>query len=88
MRDINSRGECLGPRQVQLITYTVRTFRQRSCNQNVGCLLCSMAGIYDLLDGSLDKRKVRGLVPCCGEDGYRAQVPQHTIDSYRSYIHV
>ena len=30
-------------------------------------------------DGS--KRKVRSLVPCCGQDGYRAQVPQHPIDS-------
>ena len=30
----------------------------------------------------MDQRKVRGLVPCCGKDGYRAQVPQHPIDSY------
>ncbi len=42
----------------------------------------SMARINDLWDGSMDKRKVRGLVPCCGEDGYRAQVPQRLIDSY------
>ncbi len=28
------------------------------------------------------------LVPCCGQDGYRAQFPhQHPIDSYRSYIY-
>ena len=32
--------------------------------------------------GSLDKRKVRGLVSCCGQDGYRAQVLQHPIVSY------
>ena len=38
---------------------------------------CSMAKINDLWDGSMDKRKVRGLVLCCGQDGYRAQVPQH-----------
>ena len=24
-----------------------------------------------------------GLVPCCGVDGYKAQVPQHPIDTYR-----
>ena len=36
---------------------------------------------------SLDKRKVRGLVPCCGQDGYRAQVPQHT-DTYHISIHL
>ncbi len=53
----------------------VRTSIQRSCNQRVVCLLCSIARIYYLWDGSLDKRKVRGLVPCCGQNGYRAQVP-------------
>ncbi len=29
----------------------------------------------------MDKRKVRSLVPCCGQDGIQAQVPQHPIDS-------
>ncbi len=33
-------------------------------------------------DGSMDQRKLSGLVPCCGQDGYRAQVPQHPKDSY------
>ncbi len=47
----------------------------------------SMAKINDLWDGSLDKRKVRGLVPCWGQDGNRAQVQQHSIDSYR-YISI
>ncbi len=60
MRDINrtSRENALSP------TYTVRTSRQRSCNQRVKCVLCSMAMIYDLLDGwidgSVDQRKVCG----------------------------
>ncbi len=40
-----------------------------------GCLLCSIA----LWDGSLEKYKVRGVVPCCGQNGHGAQVPQHTI---------
>ncbi len=31
-----------------------------------------------LCDGSWDFRKV-GLDPCCSQDGYRAQVPQHPI---------
>ncbi len=43
----------------------------------VGCLLCSMARIYDLWDGSLDQLKVRGL----DQDSYEAQEPQHHIDT-------
>ncbi len=36
-----------------------------------GLVVCwSMARIIDLRDGSMDKCKVRGLVPCCGQDGY------------------
>ena len=42
-----------------------------------------MDRINDLWDRSLDKRRVRGLVPCCGQNGYRAHVPQHPIDTYR-----
>ena len=72
---------CSLKRRNQLLC-TFRTFRQRAWNQRVGCLLCSMARINDLWDGSLDKHKVRGLVPCCGQDCYRAQVPQHPIDSF------
>ena len=26
--------------------------------------------------------KLYGMVPCCGQDGYRPQVPQRHIDSY------
>ena len=39
MRNINSmsREECLGLKQAQLSTHTVRTYRQRSCNQIVVC---------------------------------------------------
>ncbi len=49
-------------------------------------ILCfCMAKINDLCDGSMDQRKVRGLVPCCDQDGYRAQVPQHPIDSYNIF---
>ncbi len=38
--------------------------------------------INDLWERSMDQRNVRGLVPYCGQDGYRAQVSQHPIDSY------
>ncbi len=44
-------------------------------------LCCCMAYINDLWDGSMDKRKVQSLVPCCGQDGIQAQVLQHPIDS-------
>ncbi len=75
--DMNStnRRECIGPKLVQLFTMTSLL----KCNQRVGYLLCSMAKIYDIWDGSLDKRKVTGLVPCYGQDGYRAQVLQQPI---------
>ena len=49
-----------------------------------GLVVCwSKARNNDLWDESMDKRKVRSLVPCCGQDGNRAQVPQHPIDSYK-----
>ena len=69
-----------------LLPCTVKTFRQSSCNQRAGCLSCSKARIYDVWDGSLDKRKVPGLVPCCGQDGYQDQVPQQPIDTYHTYM--
>ncbi len=47
-----------------------------------------MAKIIDLWDGSMEVRKVSGLVPCCGQDGYRAQVLQQTIDSNNIYINI
>ena len=47
-----------------------------------GLVVCwSMVKINDLWDdGSMDQRKVRGLVPCCGQDGYQTQVLQHHIE--------
>ncbi len=39
---------------------TIRTSRQRSYNQRVVCLLCSMARIYDLWDSSLDNGQSQG----------------------------
>ncbi len=81
MRVINSKGRenALAPNWRNSLPCTVKT--SRLCNQRVGCLLDIMARIYDLLDGTLDKRQVRCLVPCCGQNGYRSQVPQHPIDS-------
>ncbi len=50
-----------------------------------GLVVCwSMARINDLWDRHMDQRKVRGLIPCCGQDGYRAQVPRRPIHSYNS----
>ncbi len=87
MHAINSTssGNAYAPNRRNSLTYTVRTSRQRSCNQGVGCLLCSIARIYDLWDGSLNKRnlRTRSLVACCGQDGYRDQVLQHPINTYR-----
>ncbi len=41
------------------------------------------ARFNDLWDGYFEKRKVRGLIPCCGKDGFWAQVPEHPIDTSR-----
>ncbi len=61
------------------LPHTARTLRQRSFNQRVGCMLLYVTVLWDW---SLDKRKVRDLVPFCGQNGYRAQVPQQPIYSY------
>ncbi len=37
----------------------------------------SIARNNNLRDGSMDNRRVRGLVPCCGQDGCRSQVTPH-----------
>ncbi len=81
MIDINfmTRGKALAPKQTQLITIycTVRSSRQRPCNQSVGCLLCSVLRIYEGM-GLRTCVRFLGMVPCCGHDGvgYQAQVPQ------------
>ena len=31
---------------------------------------------------------MHGLVPCCGQDGYRAQVPQQPKESYNIYLSI
>ncbi len=49
MRDINSmsRGNALAPNRRNSAPCTVRTSRQRSFNQRVNCLLCSIVRIYE-----------------------------------------
>ncbi len=47
---------------------------QRSCNQRVRFLLCSLIRIKKGMG-----LRSAGLVPCCGQGGYRAQVPKHPI---------
>ncbi len=80
---VRVRGDALAPNRRNSLPCTVRTSRQGSCNHRVSFLLCKMASNYDLWDVSLDKCMLRGLVPCCSQDCYRAQVPKHPIDSYR-----
>ncbi len=47
---------------------------------NKGLVVCYVVWLgFMPWDGSLDKRKERCLVPCCGQVGYQAQVPQHLI---------
>ncbi len=50
-----------------------------------GLVVCYVVWIGSMIYGMIglwDKYKVRGLVPC--KDGYRAQVPQHPVDTYRN----
>ena len=76
MRDINSRGNALDPNSRKSLPCTVRTSRQRSFNQRVGSLLLVWLGSMIFVQ----------LVPCCGQDGSRALVPHHPIDSFIQYI--
>ncbi len=50
-----------------------------------GLVICyvvwSGIGIYGI--GFSTNERCVGLVPCCGQDGYQAQVQQHPIDKYR-----
>ena len=59
MHDINdmSMGSALALNRHNSLT--IRSTRQRSCNQWVGCLLCSLVRIQEG-DGTQDLRKVRG----------------------------
>ncbi len=84
MLDINStrRRECLGHKQAQLIT--MHNWLPDRGDAIKGLVVCwSIARINDLWDGYMDKRKVRSLVPCCGQDGNR---PQHPIDSRKHFV--
>ncbi len=74
-----SRREYLGPK---LITIHSKDFKAKIVQSNgwlSAIVCCSMAKFNDLWDGSMDQRKVSGLVPCFGHDDYRAQVPQRLI---------
>ncbi len=74
------------PKQVKLITIS-QDF-QIKVMQSKGCfLLCSMALINISWGGSLDICKLHGLVPCFGQDGYKTQVPQLPIYTYRYTSH-
>ena len=80
-------GNAFAPIQSQLITTMHSYYFQTKVVQSKGWLYAMQYRIYDLWDGSLDKHKLRGLVTCCGQDGYRSQVPQHPIVSYRYISH-
>ncbi len=65
-------GECLGHKS-DANHYHIQLGlpdKGRSIKGLVSVIVCcSMAKINDLWDGSMDKSKVRSLVPCCGQDG-------------------
>ncbi len=61
-------------------SYNFKTQVVQSRDGLYAIVCCSMAKINDIWVGSVDKRRVRGLVPCCGQDGYRAKVKQLPMD--------
>ncbi len=70
---------------------TVKTCRQRSYNQRVDCLLCSMAIIYGMGLWTSARCVVLPLVEDRMAIQYQAQVPQHPIDTsdiYHTYINL
>ena len=89
MCNINStsRRNALAQNRRNLLPRTVRTSRQGLCNQSVCCLLCSMARINNLWDGSLDKRKVHGLVSFCGQMAIELKYRNTPLIHTNTYIH-
>ena len=80
MRDINSmsRGNALAPNRRNSLPCRVRTSRQRSCHESVGCLLYSVVRFYEVGRGGF----CASLVPCFGQDDYRAATPHRNIITY------
>ncbi len=62
---------------------SIKDFQTKVVQSKGWLSLCSMARIYDLWDGSLDKHKVPGLALYYIQVGHRAQELQHPIDAYR-----
>ena len=88
MRDIisESKGENLNTKQLHFITMHNQDLQTKVLQAKGWLSARSMARINGLWNGSLDKRKVRGMVSYCSQHGYRAQVPQYPINSYK-YIY-
>ena len=96
MRDINSTSRAQGGRpwpqkkQAQLITmhsydFQTKVVQSKCCLFAIVC--CSMAKINNLWAGSmLQAQGAWSGVPWCGQDGYRAQVPQQPTDSSNIYL--
>ena len=73
MRDIDSTssGHALTLKQAQIITMPSWNLQTKVVQSKgwLSAMLRNMARINDPWDGSLNKRKVRGLVSCFGHDG-------------------
>ncbi len=52
-----------------------------------GLVVCYVVWLGSMIYGIDLWIRPKCLVPCCGQDGYRAQVPKHPIDSYK-YIDI
>ena len=81
MRDINgtSRGNDMARnRRTHYYQQLGRLDKDRTIKRLVVCYVVWQG--Y-MIYGSLDQRRVVGLVPCCGQDCYQAQVPQQSIDT-------
>ncbi len=69
MLDVRSKMSCPKTGATHYHAQLNKSSRQRSLNQRVDCLLCSMAIIYEM---GLWTNARCVVVPCCGQDGYRA----------------
>ena len=80
MRDMNSisRGNVLAPIGATHYHAQLGFSDKGRAIKGVGCLLYIVDRIYDG-DGSC--ASCVGLVPCCVDNSYRAQVPQHPIET-------
>ena len=82
MRDTYSKGNAMAPDRHNTLPWKLGL-------PDKGCAIKGLVVCYVVWLGSMiygmglwTRESCKGLIPCCGQNGYRAQVPQHPLDTY------